>query len=219
MKELSVTDSVLSPGLLSELFSFDVLPFTKLVQFESGETIFHEGDEVTTLYYLIEGRAKLYLTQKNGKVSLVNFLDAPCFLGEMELLGAQSCTNGIQALFPCTCLALQLYGCRDRLLNDNRFLRCLSLFLGRRALQNTDHFIRNQAWPLKNRLARFILTASHTNLYREKHTEAAEYLGVTYRHLLYVLTQFCQEGILLRKKIGYLILRRDLLTEYAGAME
>ncbi|MCU4911818.1 transcriptional regulator YeiL, partial [Bacillus cereus] len=30
------------------------------------------------------------------------------------------------------------------------------------------------------------------NCYIEKHTEASEYLNVSYRHLLYVLNQFCQ---------------------------
>lgn len=33
-------------------------------------------------------------------------------------------------------------------------------------------------------------------MYREKHTEVSEFLGVTYRHLLYVLADFVKRGYL-----------------------
>lgn len=42
-------------------------------------------------------------------------------------------------------------------------------------------------------------------MYREKHTEAADFLGVTYRHLLYVLADFVKCGYLKKTEQGYLI--------------
>ena len=42
-------------------------------------------------------------------------------------------------------------------------------------------------------------------MYRETHTEAAEFLGVTYRHLLYMLAEFVKRGYLKKTKQGYLI--------------
>ena len=66
---------------LNRFFEFDICPFTTKVVFESGSHILQEGSEPDYLYYLVEGRAKLFLSHENGRVSLISFLDAPCFIG------------------------------------------------------------------------------------------------------------------------------------------
>ena len=38
---------------------------------------------------------KVSVTQPNGKVLIVSFIDAPAFLGELEFLGARELTNGV----------------------------------------------------------------------------------------------------------------------------
>ena len=48
--------------------------------------------------------------------------------------------------------------------------------------------------------------------YREPHTEVAEFLGVTYRHLLYVFAQFVKDGILEKTKLGYSIKDEEKLS-------
>ena len=50
------------------------------------------------------------------------------------------------------------------------------------------------AATIGNNKPNFILTTSHNDIYRENHTEVAEYLGVTYRHLLAV---FGKEDLIL----------------------
>lgn len=66
---------------------------------------------------------------------------------------------------------------------------------------------------MKNRLAAFILETSVNGYYREPHTEVADYLGVTYRHLLYVLAGFVKEGKLQKTESGYRIADSDGLRE------
>jgi len=68
---------------------------------------------------------------------------------------------------------------------------------------------------LKVKLASFILMTENNGVYREKHTEASGYLGVTYRHLLYVIAEFVKEGILAKSPTGYQILDRKRLNELA----
>ena len=60
---------------LAEFFSFDIAPYCSTAKFESGQSILKEGSETARLYYLSEGRAKLFLTHENGRTSLVSFLD------------------------------------------------------------------------------------------------------------------------------------------------
>lgn len=74
-------------------FSFDISPFVSIRTFDSGQPIVVEGEPPAFLYYMSGGRAKLYTTQENGRVSLIDFLDAPCFIGEMELLREDSLTQ------------------------------------------------------------------------------------------------------------------------------
>lgn len=188
-----------------EIFGFDITPYIQLIRFNAGEYIFNEGGTSEYLYYLIEGRAKLYLTHKNGKVSIINFIEHPCFLGEMELIGAQSESNGVQALTDCCCLAIPLNACKDKILNDIKFLKYLCVFLSMKAICNSSNFTKNLSYPLENRLASFILLTSNNLLYTEKHTEVSEFLGVSYRHLLYVLADFVKKGILKKEDCGYKI--------------
>lgn len=195
---------------LMDYFNFDVLPFTKILQFEPDELILQEGASPDYLFYLFDGRAKLFLTHENGRISLVNFLSAPCFIGEMELLDAQRYANGVKAITVCTCFAIQTSFCKERLLQDNKFLRHICVFLGKKAIGNTAHYSKNQTYSLDVRLANFILTTAHNQYYREKHTEASEFLGVTYRHLLYVLSDFVKCGYLEKTEQGYYI--QDLST-------
>ena len=89
----------------------------------------------------------------------------------------------------------------------------------RKNFRNIVTSTRNQAFPLVNRLAAFILLTQHDNVYKEKHTQVAEYLGVTYRHLLYVFAQFSAEGVISKQKAGYLILNRGALMRLAQEME
>ena len=85
---------------LSDYFGFEIYPYTSIVKFDSAENILCEGEKPDSLYYLINGRAKLFLSHENGRISLINFLNAPCFAGEMELLGAQEAANGVTAITP-----------------------------------------------------------------------------------------------------------------------
>lgn len=201
-----------------DFFSFDVRPYLSVVQFEADERIMVEGEKPAYLYYLSEGRAKLFLSHGNGRISLINFLEAPCFMGEMELLGAQERTNGIDAITRCTCYAIRIDACREKLLNDTKFLRHIGLFLSRKAIGNTANYSRNQSYPLEARLADFILLTMRGGYYREKHTEAAEFLGVTYRHLLYVLAGLVKRGLLVKTERGYYVADAEGLEQIARAV-
>ena len=128
----------------------------------------------------------------------------------MELLGAQETANGVTAITPCTCYSIPIEPCKDKLLNDAKFLRHLCLFISQKAIGNTHNYVKNQSYPLQARLANFILLTSYNRMYREKHTEASEFLGVSYRHLLYVLADLVKRGLLDKTEQGYYI--QDLNT-------
>ena len=219
INEVEVLEEYYNHFPLSDYFSFDIRPYTSIVKFDSMESILREGESPGFLYYLIDGRAKLFISQANGRISLINFLNAQCFIGEMELLGAQETANGVTAITPCTCYAIHITKCKEQILNDTKFLRYLCLFLSQKAIRNTYNYSKNQSYPLEVRLANFILMTSCNLLYREKHTEVSEFLGVTYRHLLYVLADFVKRGFLKKTEQGYYIQDLNTLRKIAEGIE
>ncbi len=197
-----------------QLFSFDIRPYASLVHFDPDDIILQEGEKPTHLYFLLSGRAKVFITHKNGTVSLINFMEAPCFIGEMEMVNDQDACHGVTAVSSCLCFSISL-SCKTLLLNDAVFLRNLCKFLSHKTLTDVRNYSRNQAYPLKAKLASFILLTANNRLYRERHTETAAYLGVTYRHLLYVLAEFVKTGILEKTPHGYRIVKDEELKKIA----
>lgn len=204
---------------IDDFFSFDIGPYLEVCQFEKGEWIFKEGSYPDTMYYLIEGKAKLYVTHKNGKVSLIEYIEAPCYMGEIELLNEARYTKGIQTVSTTVCMSIAVHECKEKLLADAIFLRRICLFLSEKATAVTAKYTQNQVYPLENRLAAFIQLSSDQGFYKEKHTEICEYLGVSYRHLLYVIAQFCEENILEKTKKGYHIINEKRLAKLAQEIQ
>lgn len=222
MKE--VQDDVLKQQLINDSgykaqFSVDVVRNTRLFYIAAGDYIVKEGSQPSYLFYLARGRAKLYATLPNGRISLIDFFCAPCFIGEIELVNKDHAPRAVQSIEECWCLALPMKPFRPQLLNDATFLRNLCVALSHKNYRNIVSLTQNQSFPLVNRLAAFILLTQHSDQYREKHTQAAEYMGVSYRHLLYVIAQFTRDGLLLKQKSGYAIINKPMLTALALEMD
>jgi CRP/FNR family putative post-exponential-phase nitrogen-starvation transcriptional regulator len=200
-------------------FSVDILRDTRLFQVAAGADIVKEGSQPAYLFYLVRGRAKLYASSANGRVSLIDFFSAPCFIGEIELVDADHEPRAVQAIEQCWCLALPMKQYRPLLLEDATFLRHLCIALSRKNYRNIVSLTQNQSFPLINRLAAFILLTQNCDIYREKHTQAAEYMGVSYRHLLYVIAQFTHENVLIKQKAGFIIKNKKRLIDLALEMD
>lgn len=139
---------------------------TKLFHVLAGDFIVKEGHPPSYLFYLAQGRAKLYSTLANGRVSLIDFFAAPCFIGEIELVDMDHEPRAVQAIEACWCLALPIKQFRAPLLNDATFYVIFAL----RSVKNYRNIIsltQNQSFPLINRLAAFILLTQHCDVYRE----------------------------------------------------
>lgn len=222
MKEIhndSLKQQLIRDSRFSEQFSTEFLPMTHLFHVAAGDFIVEERTQPAWLFYLARGRAKLYATLPNGRVSLIDFFGAPCFIGEIELVDADHGARAVQAIEECWCLALPMKTARPQLLNDATFLRNLCILLSRKNYRTIVSLTQNQSFPLTNRLAAFIMLTQHGDLYQEKHTQAAEYMGVSYRHLLYVMAQFTRDGLLEKQKSGYVIKDRPAVMALARAMD
>lgn len=202
-----------------DYFSFPVAEVVRLYRAARGAHILREGDPVDRLIYLVSGRARLSESLPNGKSVLLDFPQATCFFGELELLGVPGETLGIRALTNCWLLVLPFDTCRHALLNDVKFLRFLGTYLGEKSRRMERTIVRTHGYPLANRLAEFLLTAACGDQYRERNVDAAEYLGVSYRHLQQTLSDFVCRGYLEKQGRSYTLRDVAALRQLADAMQ
>lgn len=183
--------------------------------FSPKESIIHFHHAIDRLYFLLKGKAKIYMIHEDGKRSLIQFLKEGSFIGELTLLGIEKQPKDVIARNQCICLSMPLSTAREQLLTNNEFLLYLNRYLGNKLLRRTEFFAKNQNYELKNRLAAYILLTENNGIFSEKHTETAEFLGTSYRHLLYSLKKLEQEQVVTKQKQGYSI-NKEALHGLAG---
>lgn len=186
-------------------FTQEILAHSFIVEFNSNEFIHRETEDLRYLFYLLDGKAKILKNQTNGKRMILQFLEEHDFIGELTLVGAEETTKNVVSIGRTVCLALPIEYAKNEWMNELAFVKMLSRYIGKKLLKRMEHFTTNQTFELKYRLAELLLTVSVDDLYKEKHTEIAEYLGVSYRHLLYTLKKFREDGLIQKQTSHYLI--------------
>lgn len=185
-----------------DLFSFDARPYVRVVEYEKNEYVIRGNGPLTRLCYLVKGTAKLYGVHKNGKQTLINFFWPPCILGDTELVFEGKLPFPLVAQTKCVFIELDTRHCRQMLLSDAKFLRCVyGMALKRNVAQNRK-YINLAAYPSKNNLAACLLQLQNEGLFTEKYTEIADYLSVSYRHLMHLVMELCEENIVERVPEG-----------------
>jgi len=199
-----------------KMFSFDIWPYTTLCKFRAGEALCRQGEVESRLFFVIKGRAKILIEQPNGKTALVSFVQAPAFVGELELLKSQEESHSVVATASVVAYVIDTGRCRRKLLEDATFLRRLCIFLSQKTLSTSLSHSKNDTYKLNVRLADFILKNSAKGVYSQPHTEVCQYLGVTYRHLLYVIADFVKKGYLSKEGRSYRVADKEGLILLAG---
>lgn len=179
-------------------------------EFEPKEMVLNLGEDSEYLYFILQGRAKIYMVHENGKRSLLQFISTGDMIGELSLLEVEKQTKDIMAVDKLTCLVIPLPVAKSVLLKDNQFMNYLSTYLAKKLLNRVNHFTNGQNYELKYRLATYILKVEVDGMYMEKQTETAEFLGVSYRHLFHTLKQFQQLGLLIKEGKNYRIHKDEL---------
>lgn len=171
--------------------------------FDAKETIISFSEPIKKLRFMIEGRAKITFIHADGKQSITHFVKKGEYLGELKFLEIEKEHKNVNAISKCIFLSVDMELAKSTLKEESKFLFKLNQLIGKKMLDRTYFYSKNQNYELRNRLAAYILLAQNEGRYNEKHTETAEYLGVSYRHLLHTFKEFLDEGLLIKLKKGY----------------
>lgn len=71
-------------------------------RYRRGTYLFYQGDESTSVFFLMEGRVEVSSVSPSGHRQLLTTLDPPQFFGELGVLSDQARTSTAVALQDCT---------------------------------------------------------------------------------------------------------------------
>jgi CRP-like cAMP-binding protein len=206
--------------MLKEVFNLEMDDFLVIFQsirdsisvsvFDNHDHIVRDRDTISQLHLLIHGTAKISVTHEDGGSSIIYFLKPNELIGELTLLGIEQHPKDVIAIGTCVCLSIPMAIAERSLLEDPQFLLAVSRYIGTKLLDRTWFNVKQQHYSLKPRLAAHILLCASNGLYNEKHTQTAEYLGVSYRHLLHTFQNFRESGLITKEKKGYSLNRQGL---------
>jgi len=201
---------------IQKYFTDDMMSSLTLIRFNKSELICNEGDNLENIYFIVDGKAKVFKTEENGKSLLLCLYRDFGLIGGMEYLSKSTCAGSIQAITETYCLCMDLSTITRCFDEDIRFVREIGTILAKSLARNAQNSSFNLLYPLENRLATYIYVSNEHNLFKENMTLLAELLGTSYRHLHRILVKFCDIGLLSKKGRNYEILDVKRLERMAN---
>ena len=199
-------DKVFLPPYLNQL---------QKVTFQKNDYICTQGQAITELTYILSGKVKIVRSLFNGKEHILETLNQPQILGDVELMTNQPAGSSVIALEDVQAVQLPLNN-KEELLKDPVFLyqigRNLAMALHKQGITAST----NASYSVKERLATHILNSEEENIFQLSPSILASRFGTSYRHVQRVIKQFIDQGIIEKEAFKtYRILERQTLEKLA----
>jgi len=177
------------------------LPHVELRQYSAGEFLCHAGDPADYLWLIVEGRCKVIPASEDGKTVVLSYLDPVGLNGDIELFNNCAFLHSVQADDRVTAITIPSATFFSDMMQCLPFLQLLCRRFASKIYQSSQKHSSAMLYHIKNRLARYIVKLveiSNNPVITLRTEEAAQYLGITARHLRRVLGDFESEGLLHR---------------------
>lgn len=206
-------DQVLDETLIAE---------SRLLEAEKGEIICEKGERPERLYFLVEGKLKIFTTLPNGKSLLLRFSTPLALVGDLELVNGKEANNIVQSVNRSLLLAISYRVIQNTYAENPKFLHFMLSQVTHKLYTFSNLSSLNMLYPVESRFASYMLstadqdTAASEEIQTSKLTELADLLGTSYRHLNRVIQDLCRRDII--RKVGRKIVIQNVeeLREIAG---
>ncbi|WP_042222270.1 Crp/Fnr family transcriptional regulator [Oceanobacillus manasiensis] len=193
---------------LDEIFAFQKdLPWT-LQSFKSQEIILHEGRELESLLFLVEGKVKVTSSVATGKSLLLRFVQPFSIIGDIELVRDVPVQSQIKAVEESLLIGLPRDYIKKHEMDNPKFLQILLDHVTYKLQTCTTASRVNSLASVENRFASYLLSTHSADsdqpfgleLKTTNLQEIAGLLGTTYRHLNRVIQNLIQNEIIEKDK-------------------
>lgn len=176
----------------------------KTFDFKKGEQLFNEGHDVTGIYFLLSGKAKVHKKWEEDKELIVRFAGQGDILGHRGLGKETIYPVSATAIEPVTACFIELDFFFATLKVNHQYAFNLLMFYAEQ-LQESERRMRDLAhMPVKGRIAyallrlkeRFGVTPEGLLNIHLSRQDFASYVGTTYETTFRVMTELSKQGLI-----------------------
>ncbi len=186
--------------------------------FPKGSSIYKINEDITQCYLILSGMLKIYIDHENGRRSILDFAGKYDWLGELSLFCVETDIKENRVLDDTICLKFDINNLRQICKENAEISYYFATYTSNKLLMRSYRMSEYMNYSLEKRLASFILKYQNDGKYNIPHTDVSEYMNISYRHLLFVIKKFCEDG-LLRKEKGYIITNIEKLEEISNSLK
>jgi CRP/FNR family cyclic AMP-dependent transcriptional regulator len=204
----------------------------RIVQLESKQTFFTQGDPADAVFYLQKGRARVTVVSKIGKEATITLLTAGDFIGEESLVAPAGLRLATAtALTACTALKIA----RDEMIRvmheEHNFSDLFLKFLLARSMRIQADLVDQLFNSSEKRLARILLLMAEfgqpgspeTTIPKISQETLAEMIGTTRSRVSFFMNRFRKLGFIeydgrirVHKSLLNVILHDELPDDHSG---
>jgi CRP-like cAMP-binding protein len=176
----------------------------KALSFSKTQTIFTQGDAADAIFYIQEGKTKLTVVSKDGKVATIGILGVGDFFGEGALAGQPLRMASATALTACRLLRIEKKSMMLALHREHTFSDLFIAYLLTRNIRYEEDLVDQLFNSSEKRLARLLLLlarfgkegATQTLLPKISQETLAEMVGTTRSRVNFFMNRFRKLGFL-----------------------
>lgn len=209
---------------LEGIFPKELKKYLQLYTFKQGEYICLQGDSLEAVYFLVEGKIKVYTMSPEGKTLILSFLTPIEVLGDIEYIREMEFINTVEAVTETVVIGVHKRWLHRYASDYPPFLQFLLDVITKKFHMKNSAMRFNLLYPVEVRLASYLLSVSfdksdpfyniesnHIHL-----KDVANLIGTSYRHLNRVIQKFSEDDLIERSK-GYIYIKdRDGLMKMAN---
>lgn len=190
--------------------------------FKKGEFIFREGERSDSLFVLNDGLVKLSKVSDEGKEQIIRFLFPGDFFGQFALLQEKMHYAHAEVLEPSVVCSIQRHDLLQALERSPRMAYRFLLAVSERLQQSDEWMGTISLMETERRLAKLLLLFFDRNKAQPevrlpaRKKELAALIGTTPETLSRKLAVFEEQGVLSVQRSTVVVLRPELLRNYAG---
>ncbi|MBP2078261.1 Crp/Fnr family transcriptional regulator [Oceanobacillus polygoni] len=226
VQDVTLLERYLQEYHIEEMFQHTKqAPFT-LQQFASDEIILLEGIEMQSLFFLVQGKARITSSIATGKSLLLRFIHPLSIIGDIELIRDIPVQSQVQAVTECLVIGIPFTYIKRCELENPRLLHTLLEHVSFKLQTCTTASRVNLLASVENKFASYLLSTLSPDqdndfgmeLRTSSIKEIANLLGTTYRHLNRVISSLTQQGIIERQKNAIRVLNWRELEKAANGI-
>lgn len=200
--------SFLERNDLLTLFSKIDLKQIQLYRILKGEIICTAGEKILEMYFIVEGKVKIYTTTPDDKRLILRFQKAFGVIGDFEFIRGDVAHYTVEASSNCWAIGIAYQTLRTDLGDDSAFLTFLLEMITHKFQTKMQASSLNLLYPAEVRVASYLLSISTDGegslSYKEMEAlsliDVADMVGTSYRHLNRIIQKMCVDQIIERKE-------------------